>query len=105
MQITYECLTTWRQRLGLFSSSIKETKPVIARRDEEGNIYQDEFVENQIENELEGKATEKLVAHHVQLYNSFINDGRKFILAHNHFVSVFHLRKLSWSAHTSFKEG
>ena len=62
-------------------------------------------MEDDEEGGLDKKALEKKVSQHVRLYNSFINDGRKFMLAHNHFVSIFHLRKLQWTTHTQFQEG
>ena len=35
----------------------------------------------------------------MNLYNSFINAGRKVLVAHNRFVSVFNLTKQKWQKH------
>jgi len=35
----------------------------------------------------------------MKLYNSFINAGRKVLVAHNRFVSVFNLSKQKWARH------
>ena len=42
---------------------------------------------------------ETKICGYVRLYTSFINAGRKFLLAHNRFVSVFNLVKEQWVAH------
>ena len=39
---------------------------------------------------------EPKIGSYVRLYTSFINAGRKFLLAHNTFVSVFNLIKDQW---------
>ena len=44
------------------------------------------------------------VSGYLRLYSSFINDGRKFFLAHNRFVSIFNLAKDQWTAHNDFKD-
>ena len=38
-------------------------------------------------------------SYYLQLYSSFINVGRRFILAHNQFVSIFNLVKGQWTSH------
>jgi len=42
---------------------------------------------------------EQRVSNYMKLYNSFINAGRKVLVAHNRFVSVFNLTKRSWAKH------
>ena len=48
---------------------------------------------------------EKKVCNYVRLYTSFINAGRKFLLAHNKFVSTFNLVKDKWVKHKKYTEG
>ena len=48
---------------------------------------------------------ENRVCNYVRLYTSFINAGRKFLLAHNKFVSTFNLIKDKWEKHKKFDEG
>ena len=45
------------------------------------------------------------MCNYVRLYTSFINAGRKFLLAHNKFVSTFNLIKDKWEKHKKFDEG
>jgi len=42
---------------------------------------------------------EQRVSIYMKLYNSFINAGRKVLVAHNRFVSVFNLTKQMWQKH------
>ena len=44
------------------------------------------------------------VSGYLELYSSFINVGRKFIIAHNQFVSVFNLIKEQWTSHNKFDD-
>ena len=44
------------------------------------------------------------VSGYLRLYSSFINAGRKFILAHNQFVSIFNLAKDQWTSHNRFTD-
>ena len=40
---------------------------------------------------------EAIVAPYARIFSSFINAGRKFLLAHNRFVSIFNLTKERWT--------
>ena len=40
---------------------------------------------------------EAVVSPYVRIFSSFINAGRKFLLAHNRFVSIFNLTKERWT--------
>ena len=44
------------------------------------------------------------VSGYLRLYSSFINDGRKFFLAHNRFVSIYNLAKDQWTSHNQFDD-
>ena len=44
------------------------------------------------------------VSGYLRLYSSFINVGRKFILAHNQFVSIFNLSTNQWTSHKKFSD-
>ena len=44
------------------------------------------------------------VSGYLRLYSSYINAGRKFILAHNQYVSIFNLTKDQWTSHTRFND-
>ena len=48
---------------------------------------------------------ETKVRHYVRLYTSFINAGRKFLLAHNRYVSSFNLVKGQWGEHRRYDDG
>ena len=47
---------------------------------------------------------ENIICGNFKLYTSFINAGRKLLLAHNNFVSVFHLTKSMWTEHYKFDD-
>ena len=48
---------------------------------------------------------ENRVCDYVRLYTSFINAGKKFLLAHNKYVSTFNLIKDKWVEHKKYDEG
>ena len=51
------------------------------------------------------KGLEAIVAPYARVFSSFINAGRRFLLAHNQFVSVFNLTREQWTKkHYKFED-
>ena len=44
------------------------------------------------------------ISRHFKLFTSFMNLGRRFMLAHNRFVSIYNMSKKRWSDHERFDE-
>ena len=117
----YKCLTSWKQRIGLFSSTIVRVESVEKIRNRLS-----EMMKSQAKSSLDGsraatfgsfaslaaesddailkkdaslfdKGLEAIVSPYVRIFSSFINTGRKFLLAHNQFISIFNLTKEKWT--------
>ena len=59
----------------------------------------------QLDNKNQTVGLQNRICNFVRLYSSFINAGRKFLLAHNKYVSTFNLIKDRWVKHKKFEEG
>ena len=50
-----------------------------------------------IDTETYGGGLGERISRHFRLFTSFMNLGRKFLLAHNRFVSIYDMSKRQWS--------
>ena len=126
--VQYCCNTTWKQRIGILSSYVHGEGDVSEIRGRlqkylvslqaDANLRHSLVVGN-LQEALKSKHIKQIldldadtftiglhskVSGYLKLYSSFINAGRKFILAHNQFVSIFNLAKDQWTSHNKFTD-
>ena len=119
----YKCRTAWKQRIGLFSSTVvrAESLDEVRARLRELARSQSRPSAANVSRHLDASLTgggarggpdaflladdastfaaglEAIVSPYARIFSSFINAGRKFLLAHGQFVSIFNLTRERWT--------
>ena len=113
--VWYTCRTSWKQRVGILSSTVREEEVIDALRFrlekqlkaikkdhhlqksntslklEDGLVKGDLNRILKLDSDTFRTGLHAKAANYLQLYPGFINVGKRFMLAHNQFVSVYNL--------------